>query len=43
MVNYYQLMACFCDDRRVNVMAELQDKAGNAKAEGNHEYGASRV
>ena len=43
MVNYYQLMACFCDDRHANVMIELQDKAGNGKTEGNHEYGASRV
>jgi hypothetical protein len=43
MVNYYQLMACFCDDRRVNVMAELKDKADNYNAGGNYEYGASRV
>jgi hypothetical protein len=43
MVNYYQLMACFCDDQRVNVMAKMQDKAGNRKTEANHEYGASRV
>ena len=34
MVNYYQLMACFCDDLHVNVIVELQDKAGNGKTEG---------
>jgi len=27
-------MACFFDDRRVNVMARLKDKAGNYNAGG---------
>ena len=43
MVNYYQLMACFCDDRHATVMIELQDKQVNGKTEGNHEYSASGV
>jgi hypothetical protein len=29
MVNYYQLVACFCHDRHANVMIELEDKASN--------------
>ena len=31
MVNYCQLMACFCDDRHANVMIEMQDKASKRR------------
>jgi len=42
MVNYYKLMACFCDVWHANVVTELQHKAANGQTEGNYGYGAAR-